>query len=233
MAHVVLGHAHRSAGNPDMATLEWRSAQACFESYGAPLHLADVDALLGTTRSDVVQKVATLAQIADGWRVGIGDRETTLRDLKGIHLLARLLASPGREIDVLDLAGAGTIERGLPALDDEAKANYRRRLVEVDDDIAEAERNNDPARAALAERDRQYLINELGRAVGLGGRTRLTGDTTERARTSVTRTLRYAIVRISEDLPGLGAHLEHSVRTGVRCMYRPDPLSPIVWHLEL
>jgi hypothetical protein len=52
MAHVVLGHAHRSAGNPDMATLEWRSAQACFETYGAPLHLADVDALLGTVHGD-------------------------------------------------------------------------------------------------------------------------------------------------------------------------------------
>ena len=50
---------------------------------------------------------------------------------------------------------------GLPTLDEEAKASYRRRLAEVEDDIAEAQRNHDDARRELAERDRDYLVAEL------------------------------------------------------------------------
>lgn len=233
MARVVLGHAHVLAGRRDIAMLEWRSARRAFAEYGASLHRDAVDALLGDVAPATAAAVAALIRDGSGWRVGLGDREAALADLKGIHLLGRLLSAPGKDFHVLDLAEAGTLEAGLPALDDEAKATYRRRLAEVEDDIAEAERDNDPARAALAERDRDYLVAELSRAVGLGGRTRASGGTVERARTSVTRTLRYAIGRIGDALPELGEHLSRSIRTGAECSYAPDPLSPVVWRLEL
>ena len=91
---------------------------------------------------------------------------------------------------------------------------------------------NDPGRRALAERDRDFLLVELSRAVGLGGRDRTTGGNAERARTSVTRSLRYAIGRLSEHHPDLGAHLGRCVRTGAFCGYQPDPLAPVVWDLS-
>lgn len=154
-----------------------------------------------------------------------------MTNLKGIHYLRRLLAAPGQPVHVFDLLGVGMVEPGIPALDEEAKAVYRRRLAEVDADIAEAERDNDLARATLAERDRGYLVQELSRAVGLGGRTRRIGGTVERARTSVTRTLRYALGRVADELPDLGEHLNRSISTGVECSYSPDPLHPIHWQL--
>ncbi len=88
---------------------------------------------------------------------------------------------------------------------------------------------NDVGRIALAQSDREYLINELARAVGLGGRSRFAGATSERARTSVTRSLRYAMARIAEHHAALGDHLRRTVSTGTYCVYEPDPRVPTDW----
>jgi hypothetical protein len=88
---------------------------------------------------------------------------------------------------------------------------------------------NDPGRAELAQADRDYLIAELSRAVGLGGRGRSVGGSAERARTSVTRSLRYALDRLGRHHPSLAAHLDRGVHTGTYCRYEPDPTSPIDW----
>lgn len=186
-------------------------------------------------------------------QVIFGGTTRVLPDLKGYRYLGRMLADPGREFHVLDLVaveqgtlptggpdavgavdpdlagGRGLAGGGLPLLDEQARAAYRRRLDDVEDDLADALRCNDPARAELAERDRDYLITELSRAVGLGGRLRAVGSDAERARTAVTRTLRYAIDRLAEADPGLGAHLDNAVRTGTYCSYRPDPRSAVDW----
>jgi hypothetical protein len=189
---------------------------------------------------------ATFTCEGDTRTVTFAGRTVLVSDLKGLRYLARLLAEPGRELHVLDLVAVehGTLPTGAPAagedlavgggaglelIDQQARDAYRRRLAEVDEDIEDAIRMNDPARAELAQRDRDYLIAELARAVGLGGRHRMVGSTTERARTSVTRSLRYAIRRLAEHHPALGAHLEQSVRTGTYCSYVPDPLVGIVW----
>ena len=83
----------------------------------------------------------------------------------------------------------------------------------------------------LAQRDREYLIAELSSAVGLGGRTRSVGGSAERARTSVTRSLRYALQRMGTHHPALAAHLEQHVHTGTYCVYEPDPIAPLIWDL--
>lgn len=234
-ARVVLGHAHRAAGNDTLAHVEWSAARSAFSAFGAAHRLALVDVLLAGAAEGSVQSPtlrASLVRDGDRWRIGHGGHESTVPDLKGIHLLARLLGEPGRELSALDLVGAGIVEPGLPVLDEEARASYRRRLAEVEDDLAEAELDHDDARAMLAERDRDYLLAELSGALGLGGRVRLTGGTTERARTSVTRSLRYAIARIAEQQPELGGHLARAVRTGTCCSYVPDPVAPLTWHVE-
>lgn len=235
-ARLVLGAAHRAAGNEDLARTEWRCAATGFAAFGAPARAASAEALLrlpGSARpAPVTRGVATLARDGDHWRIAHGGVSATLPDLKGIQLLARLLASPGRELAAVDLAGAEVVATGLPVLDEEAVASYRRRLAEVEEDLAEAERDHDDARRYLAERDRDYLLAELGGGLGLGGRRRTTGGTVERARTSVTRSLRYGLARVSEQLPDLGAHLDRAVRTGSSCAYLPDPTAPIEWHVE-
>lgn len=181
--------------------------------------------------------------------VTFAGKTVLLKDLKGMRYLERLLAEPGRELHVLDLvavergalptgrypehdpsiACAGGV--GLEVFDSKAREAYRRRLAEVEDDIAEAEANNDLGRAELARADRQFLIDELSRGVGLNGRARTLGDGVERARTSATRSLRYALDRIAQHHPDLAAHLERTIRTGTYFAYEPDPRAPIEWEV--
>lgn len=256
-ARVVLGQAHQLSGNPQLAQMEWEAAAAGFDAYGAIAHAERARALLardpsrpekGARRAPGQPSTATFRCEGDTRIVCFEGRTVLLHDLKGFRYLARMLAEPGRELHVLDLVAVeqGTLTvsrptdgdgvgwasgRPLPVLDDEARRAYRRRLAEVDEDIEEATRMNDPGRVELAERDRAYLIAELTRAVGLSGRHRTTGGTAERARTSVARSIRYAIQRLAEHHGTLAGHLQQSVRTGTYCSYSPDPLAPVTWEV--
>ena len=148
-------------------------------------------------------------------RVVYDGKTVRVRDAKGMHYLARLLADPGREFHALDLAGDGVAsasvgvadESGMAIgdvgdagirLDAEAKSAYRARLQELQDEAAQAEAWNDIERAARAQQEIAFLTDELKGAVGLGGRDRREASAAERARLSVTRALRSAIVRIGE-----------------------------------
>ncbi|WP_157520048.1 hypothetical protein [Nocardioides dokdonensis] len=244
VAREVLAAALDAAGRPEAARLERGSALAAYEAFGAALDVrrlaaADDDVTEAPAREPAV---AVFERLGSGRRIALGGVERVLPDLKGLRYLERLLAEPGRELHVLDLvAGESDAEApegpsrvdttGLLVLDDEAKAAYRRRLAEVEEDLDDAVAMNDLARQEVAQHDRDYLVDELARAVGLGGRDRRTGGSAERARTSVTRSLRYALGRVAEQHPDLGAHLARRIRTGTYCCYEPDPLSPVTWRL--
>jgi hypothetical protein len=104
-------------------------------------------------------------------------------------------------------------------------------LAELDADIDEADQ---PAEAERRERllaERDALVAELSRAVGLGGRDRHAVSASERARVSATRSIRSAMARISACSPALGSHLERTIRTGTFCVYLPDPRAPADWQL--
>ena len=183
----------------------------------------------------------------DYWTVIFDESTVRVRDVKGMHYLARLLADPEREYHVLDLVAAetGTVAQvdnlagRLPRpalgdagemLDPQAKDAYRRRLVEIDDDIEQAQATGDSERAAQADTERDFLLRELSRAVGLSGRDRRAASASERARAGVTRAVRQAIARITEYHPQLGEHLSRTIRTGTYCAYLPDPRAPAKWH---
>lgn len=116
-------------------------------------------------------------------------------------------------------------------LDPEAKAAYRRRLEELEDELLEAESWNDTGRVARAREERDFLAREVAAAVGLGGRNRRAASASERARISVTRAIRGALLRIREHSPALGRDLTASVKTGTFCSYNPDPRLPVTWRL--
>lgn len=160
-------------------------------------------------------------------------RSARLRDLKGCRYLARLLASPGRELHACDLADvAGGDAGGVPILDDDARHAYRRRLAEIEEDMEEAVATSNGERLAQAETERDFLVRELAAAVGLGGRERRRGSPAERARVAVTRAVRRAISRIRQHHPPLAEHLEGFVRTGTYCAYLPDPRVRTRWKVS-
>jgi hypothetical protein len=165
------------------------------------------------------------------WRIRYKSASAHLRDSKGLADLHTLLARPGTDVHVLELAGAGHAEHDTGSLlDATARAAYRRRLSELDDDLATARADRDTGRVEQLDDERIALIDELRRATGLSGRPRSLGtSTTERARKTVTSRLREAIHRIEAVLPELGAHLDRSVITGARCRYQPT--NPLSWRL--
>lgn len=255
VARTVLAEARHRDGNTEGALLEWRAARAAFAEFGAHGWVRRLDEHLalpsgGTVAATSSSPTLALFQVDGGIRsISLGGITVAVSDMKGLRYVERLLAAPGREFHVLDLVQAeqgttrgtavddgadtdGTVSRGasgMVVLDEQARAAYRRRLAEVDDDIDDAVRANDPIRRELAERDRDFLVAELQRAVGLGGRDRTTGSDAERARTAVARSIRYALGRLADQHPLAAAHLEQRIRTGTYCSYAHDPLAPVEW----
>ena len=185
----------------------------------------------------------------DYWVVGLGTEVVNLAHVRGLEFLAELLRRPGTEVHALELvagrlpagrgdapaardaglAGVGsTVEAGL---DTAAVRDYRERILELGEELAEAETFHDPGRAERARAEIDFLEAELGRAFGLGGRPRQSGTDPERARVNVTRAIRGAITRVTAHSPRVGEHLAATVHTGLFCVYRPDPLSPTRWSL--
>jgi hypothetical protein len=186
------------------------------------------------------------------WTVRYEGSVARLRDAKGLRYLARLLGDPGREFHAVDLAAAGSpaAPPGPPGerawaggelrarpdlgdagelLDARAKAAYQARLDELAAELEEADRFHDAGRAARADAERGFLVGELMRAVGLGGRDRRAASHAERARLNVTRAIRAAMANLARANPSLGRHLAATVRTGRYCSYTPDPRAPITW----
>jgi hypothetical protein len=169
-------------------------------------------------------RALTVAPDGDTWTITLGAASVRLKQGRGIAYVARLVAEPGREVHVLDMAGAAEgADAGDAgeALDPEARAAYERRLAELDEELREAESWNDGARVTRARSEMELLSAELSRAFGLGGRARRVGSAAERARVAVTRRVREVIRRVAEQSPELGRYLEATIKTGTYCSYRP------------
>src|SRR5580658_9448411 len=134
-----------------------------------------------------------------------------------------------------DLARTGAVAGDLghagEMLDAQAKADYQRRLTELDDELEEARELRNEERIAKAEDEKEALAHEIRRAVGLGGRDRRAASSSERARTAVTRAIRSALERISEQDRDLGRLLSTAIKTGTLCSYVPDDRLPVSWRL--
>jgi pimeloyl-ACP methyl ester carboxylesterase len=198
-------------------------------------HGASPDAV----RRSAVEQANLFRRDGEYWTVGYRGLVVTLRDTKGLRDLGRLLAEPGREFHVLDLMAEGTgarsippsqaaeaglaVEgRGEPVIDQAARAQYRRRISELEQELEEAqERGGGDAKVAARE-ELDALLEELTAAYGLAGRPRRSPDPVERARKAVSRRLRHAMSRIAGVHPRLGRHLAASIRTGVFCSYQPE-----------
>jgi hypothetical protein len=249
LACMSLAAAHAARGSEHRAVLERQAARTILDgiqaapSLAPPVQVEHPDAL----DEQPVASVNVFRREGDYWSVIFDGHTVRVRDLKGMRYLARLLADPGREYHVLDLVAAETdrgarVGSGPPAnlprsalgdageiLDARAKDAYRRRLAEIDDDIEQARATGDAERAAQADAERGFLVRELARAFGLGGRGRRAASASERARAGVTRAVRQAIARIGEHNPQLGEHLSRTIRTGTYCAYLPDPRAPARW----
>ena len=93
----------------------------------------------------------------------------------------------------------------------------------------EAKELGNVERAEQAEQEIDALTKELSRAVGLGGRNRRAASASERARQSITKTIKAVLDRIAQSDATLGDILSRCIKTGTFCSYQPDPDFPIAW----
>jgi integrase len=187
----------------------------------------------------------------DYWTIRYQGQAAILKATRGLDCLGHLLRHPRREIHVSELlatligvpvpallgglreVGGHAVTTGLqdagPILDSQAKAEYKRRINELRDDLGEAERFNDSYRATRARSEIDAIVEQLAAAVGLGGRDRPSSSEAERARSAVTKRIKEAIGRIGEVIPPLGRHLAARIKTGYFCSYNPHPDRPVAW----
>jgi hypothetical protein len=227
-----LGKTLQRIGEREQAALELEAAAAVAEEVGMPglvlrARRAAAPAAVPShsVSADARGRLAlTMAREGDAWRIEHGTRTLRVKDTRGMQLLARLVERPGEEIHVLVLASdeVGSSLQDSPAgeaVDARARRQYKDRLVELDEEIAEAERHADRGRLEKLAQERATLRTEVERAFGIGGRARNAGSASERARVNVQRRLKDAIARIAEHDKDLGGFLDRAVRTGTYCRF--------------
>jgi predicted ATPase len=126
-------------------------------------------------------------------------------------------------IHITSLGDAGEM------LDEQAKVAYRRRISELREGLEEAKELGNIELAEQAEQEIDALTRELSRAVGLGGRNRRAASASERARQSITKTIKAVVERIVQSDAALGNIFSRCIKTGTFCSYQPDPDFPIAW----
>ena len=198
---------------------------------------------------------STFSRHDDFWTIRYHGQTAFLKCTRGLQCLASLLRSPGREFHVSELLAslpdpsaatpAGSVNghahsgaedliaAGLPdgiaILDAHAKADYKRRLHELREELDEAEQFSAPDRAAKVHDEMNAIAQHLASAIGLGGRDRKTSCDAERARCAVTKRIKQAIQKIGDAIPALGHYLTARIKTGYFCSYNPHPDRSVAW----
>lgn len=195
---------------------------------------------------------ASLRREGSLWTIAANGTVLRCKGSKGLAYLAHLLRYPSTSFHVAELLALddpdpgprrtpdvselgrlgmhiGPPQVGEPLADAKALAAYRARLQDLSVELADAERCNDLARSTRIQEELDTLSHALLQAAGFGGRARVVGSFSERARLNVTRAIRSAIRRIGEGHPDLEGHLTASVKTGTFCSYAPERGDTVEW----
>jgi TolB-like protein/Tfp pilus assembly protein PilF/predicted transcriptional regulator len=165
----------------------------------------------------------------DFWRLSYEGTEVQLTEVKGYHDLKKLLDNPGQPIHCAELMGI-TITAGKQyIIDEKARAEYQKRIKNLQQEIAQADQDNDLVVLSQLQQEYDQLLEHLSSSLGLSGKIRQAGNPIEKARSAVTWRIRNAISKIEKAHPLLGKHLSHAINTGTFCSY--DPEKQVEWVL--
>jgi hypothetical protein len=165
----------------------------------------------------------TLRREGDIWTIeSRTGRSFRLKHSKGLIYLQYLIEQSGKQLHVLELAGVEHAAGDAgPVLDARAKAEYKRRLDDLNEELREADRFGDSGRRERAQRELDAVADQLARALGMGGKDRRASSDIERARINVQRRIRDVLDRISAHDPALARYLGNTLSTGTYCSFDP------------
>jgi len=200
---------------------------------------------------------AVFRREGETWVLQFAGKTVYAKDRIGLEYISYLLANPGSTAPVMSLylavtgglngfaatrrrskhdaqhelngwqiSGAGTAE---VLADPAALAECRQRLREIEAELAQAQAQNDEARALRLKEEQEGLLRYLNACNRLDGRLRKVADVREKVRKSVSNAISRAILVISDDHEVLGRHLSNSIKTGYKMVYNPE--TPVEWYL--
>ena len=186
----------------------------------------------GPSTLDAIVAANELVRDGEVWQVAFAGRRATFTDAKGLRDLAVLLGRPGREVHALELMGSTAVGRGagrragrsrpagLRAARPRPDRGHRRGRGASRRCAVPSGSTTSAPRCCTSWPRRWASAGAIGRPPAIRG--------SGRARRSACASA-AAIERIDRELPDLGRHLRHSVRTGLWCAYEPE--QPIDWTL--
>jgi hypothetical protein len=186
----------------------------------------------GPTQSEnqLVTGERLFRKTGDFWTLGFGGRErVNVKNSKGMQYIAYLLQCPDQSRTCIELVAAARGERHLPVLgsggdvlDQTAVASYTRRKEDLEDQLADAERNCDQGGKEAVYEEMLKLDEQLESAFGLGGRHRRLSDDAEKLRKGVSNAIKRAIEATRKHDPALADHFERYIECGLSVRYCSD-----------
>jgi 7-cyano-7-deazaguanine synthase in queuosine biosynthesis len=172
----------------------------------------------------------------DGWQLRFAGHELMwLRPLIGFCYIGELLRFPGKRFTLSGLLVAVhgcradlPLGNGGELLDVQARVAYKQRLQELDEEIDESRKNNDPATLEKHEADRDRIRSEINKA-WFRKRSKRGNSDLNRVRNSVCNAIRRAFQNIKEYEPDGAKHLTSSTSLGFSVIY--NPAEPVPWSL--
>ena len=160
------------------------------------------------------------------WLIKFEGKTTYIKDCLGIQYISLLIQQPGKEFtkQKLDSVRAGAHQPlfdGDRTVDEEAIADYKKRLMGIDDEMEKAKRNND-----LAEQERLTKVKaDLCEQVKLGHSEQKLKSQYESSRVSLASALKTAIAAIAREIPSLADHINKAIpHLSARSVkYNPPP----------
>lgn len=188
-------------------------------------------------------------RLGSTWSIVFRDERGGLPNRAGARRLARILKAAHEGLESLDLVhGSSRAPRrskegsardrrqsqqgDAGAMTDlNALTAYRKRKDELQNAInlhVSAERHT---QAAELQDEVDWIDRELRACLGKGGEIRAFPEEHERARQTVSATVRGDLKELKADMPKLWSHFDAFLHLGYRCWYRPDP--PESWDVTL
>lgn len=180
----------------------------------------------------------------DYWQISYEGPEFLLKDAKGLHYIAHLLRDPRKHFTVFELtaivnpAAPGTaakpdlspdeyeVNLGLghagSNIDAKALKQYKDELKRLENALELAKAVNNSARIEELENEINFIRRQIVSDTGLGGRSRKSADTAERARKAVLSSYDRALTSILRNDNRLYQHLHNAIKTGLFLVYDPE-----------
>lgn len=133
------------------------------------------------------------------------------------------------KIDPLDLKTGYQITQGMQrsnlgeVVDQRTLEAYKRRVLDLIEDIREARKNNDEGRILLLETELAKIEQASSAATNNKGKPRKAGDARKNVRDAFRNSVDRLVEEISKHDPAFGEHLQAHVRLGAIVDYTPDP----------